>query len=185
MQRLPDRLRVAALALASLLIAGTARADESRDALAEVAKCAEIAEASARLACYDAAAARVKSALAAQAPVAEAPAKKSLLEWFGLARPDKPVTKTEDFGKPPQPAAPAELTEITATVAEFAKTARGKAIFILDNGQVWRQLDADGTEVQYATPGKPMKVTIETGFLGSYNLTIEGRNGLVKVRRLQ
>jgi hypothetical protein len=30
-----------------------------------------------------------------------------------------------------------------------------------------------------------MKVTIETGFLGSYNLTIEDRNGLVKVSRLK
>ncbi len=30
-----------------------------------------------------------------------------------------------------------------------------------------------------------MKVTIEKGFLGSYNLTIEGRNGLIKVSRIK
>jgi hypothetical protein len=30
-----------------------------------------------------------------------------------------------------------------------------------------------------------MKVTIETGAVGSYNLTIEGRNGLIKVSRLK
>jgi hypothetical protein len=30
-----------------------------------------------------------------------------------------------------------------------------------------------------------MKVTIENGFLGSYNLTIEGRHGLIKVTRLK
>ena len=30
-----------------------------------------------------------------------------------------------------------------------------------------------------------MKVTVETGWLGSYNLTIEGRNGLIKVTRLK
>ena len=30
-----------------------------------------------------------------------------------------------------------------------------------------------------------MKVLIERGFLGSYNLTIDGRNGLVKVTRLK
>ena len=30
-----------------------------------------------------------------------------------------------------------------------------------------------------------MKVTIENGFLGSYNLTIEGRHGLIKVTRLE
>lgn len=178
-------MRIPALALASALIAGTACADAGRDALADVAKCADVAEASARLACFDAAVARVKSALAASAPAPEAPASKSLLDWFGFSRSDKPVTKQEDFGKPPQPAVPVELKEITAAVIEFAKTGRGKAIFILDNGQVWRQLDADGTEVPYAAPGTPMKVTIETGFLGSYNLTIEGRNGLIKVTRLK
>ena len=30
-----------------------------------------------------------------------------------------------------------------------------------------------------------MKVTIERGWLGSYNLTIEGRNGLIKVFRIK
>jgi hypothetical protein len=70
-------------------------------------------------------------------------------------------------------------------VLEFAKTARGKAVFILQNGQVWRQLDADSTDVLAPPPGKPMKVTIELGFLESYNLTIEGRNALIKVTRLK
>lgn len=176
-------MRILILASILILSVGPAHADATRDALAEIAKCADIADAALRLQCFDAAMPRVKSAL--QAPAPEAPAKKSLLDWFGLSRPDKAVTKQEDFGKPPQPAESVEVKEITATVTEFAKTARGKAIFILDNGQVWRQLDADGTELPYAVPGKPMKVTIETGFLGSYNLTIEGRNGLIKVTRLK
>ncbi len=30
-----------------------------------------------------------------------------------------------------------------------------------------------------------MKVTVERGALGSYNLTIAGRNGLIKVTRLK
>ncbi len=55
--------------------------------------------------------------------------------------------KPEEFGKPAPEPGPRRITEITATVIEFAKTARGKAIFILDNGQIWRQLDADGTEL--------------------------------------
>jgi hypothetical protein len=38
----------------------------------------------------------------------------------------------------------------------------------------------------FAPPaGTTMKVTIEVGFLGSYNLTIAGRNPLIKVSRLQ
>jgi hypothetical protein len=112
-------MRIAALALVSALIAGSACADAGRDALADVAKCADVADASARLACYDAAVARVKSALAASAPAPapDAPASKSLLDWFGLSRPDKPVTKQEDFGKPPQPAVPVELKDFDATCA--------------------------------------------------------------------
>jgi hypothetical protein len=67
----------------------------------------------------------------------------------------------------------------------LARSPRGRAIFVLDNGQTWRQLDADGTEVREPAAGKPMKVTIERGLLKSYNLIIEGRNGLIKVRRLK
>ena len=172
------------LLLLTALAAGPAHADPARDALAEIAKCAEIADAAERLKCFDAAMPRAKSALAEPAPAPEA-SSKSLLEWFGFSRPQKPVTKAEDFGKAPTPAAPVELNEVTATVTEFAKTARGKAIFILDNGQVWRQLDADGTELPYPLKGASMKVTIEIGVFSSYNLTIEGRNGLIKVTRLK
>lgn len=165
----------------AVFVAGPARADATRDALAEIAKCADIADSSERLQCFDAAVPRAKSALAA--PVQQPAEKRGLLEWFGF--PQKPVVKAEDFGKPVPEARLGEITEITATVVEFAKTLRGKSVFILDNGQVWRQLDGDGTEVRDPAPGAKMKVTIETGAMGSYNLTIEGRNGLIKVSRLR
>jgi hypothetical protein len=125
---------------------------------------------------------RAKSALAAPAPAPEAPTR-SLLDWFGFSRPPPPATKPEEFGKP----APEqdELKEISSNVIEFAKTARGKALFVLENGQVWRQIDGDGTVVLDPQQGKTMKVLIERGFLGSYNLIIEGRNGLIKVTRIR
>ncbi len=68
---------------------------------------------------------------------------------------------------------------------EFARTSRGLSVFILENGQIWRQSEGDTSVVRDPTPGTPMKVTIENGFLGSYNLTIEGRHGLIKVNRLK
>src|SRR6266850_1506912 len=82
---------------------------------------------------------------------------------------------------------PHAITEITATVVELARTLRGRSIFILDNGQVWRQIDGDDANVQDPQPGKTMKVAIEMGvsMLGNYNLTIEGRNGLIRVRRVK
>ena len=176
-------MRTAFLFALSLFVASPAHADATRDALAEIAKCADIADSSARLKCFDAAAPGAKSALATSAQ--QPKDKAGLLESFGFPRSQKPVLKAEDFGNPPSKPGPEEITQITATVLEFAKTVRGKSVFILDNGQVWRQLDGDVTVVRDPPPGHTMKVTIETGFLGSYNLTIDGRNGLIKVRRLK
>jgi hypothetical protein len=167
-----------------LAVAGSARADVARDVLTEIAKCADIIDATDRLKCFDAAVPRAKSALVA--PAQEAPKKRGIFDWFGFARPQESATKAEDFGKPaPSPAPEEGLTEITAAVIEFARTPRGKCVFILDNGQVWRQLDADSTVVFDPAPGTTMRVTIEQGALGSYNLTIEGKRSLIKVSRLK
>lgn len=175
-------MRILILASILTLVAGAARADSARDALADVVKCADIPEASSRLACFDAATARAKAALAAPAPVVRE--KGGGAEEFGFSK-SQPVVSADDFGKPAPEPGPKEITQISATVTEFAKTQRGRAIFILDNGQIWRQLDADGTELPYPPAGTTMKVTIEKGWIGSYNLTIAGRNGLVKVSRMK
>ena len=174
-------VRIPALGFIALLAANPAHADDARDVLLEIARCADIADSAERLKCFDAAAPRAKSALAA--PPEKAKDEGGILQWFGFPRPDKPVVKTEDFGKPrAPPEEPKDITEITSTVLEFAKTPYGKAVFVLDNGQVWRQLDADNTNVRDPPLDTKMKVTIEVGFLGSYNLTIDGRTGLIKVR---
>jgi hypothetical protein len=178
-------MRIVVLVVVSLFAASAAHAaDPAQEALSEIVRCAGIADSGERLKCFDAAAPRAKSALAEQ----EAKEKRGFLDWFGFSRPRKPVTKPEEFGKP-QPPVPmpggGEITQITSTVIEFALTPRGKALFVLENGQVWRQLDADDTRVLEPDPGRPMKVTIEIGFLESYNLLIEGRRGLIKVRRLK
>ena len=59
-------------------------------------------------------------------------------------------------------------------------------MFTLDNGQVWRQIDGDATQVRdTVTPTKKLSVTIEKSFLGSFILKINNRNGFIKVRRLK
>ena len=175
-------MQIRVLAFISIFVAGAAHADSTGDASAEVARCAEIAEAAARLKCFDAAGSRANGAPAAQS-AGEAPGRDGL----GFS-PPRGATTVEDFGKPPPPP---EITQITATVLELSRTSRGRSIFVLDNGQVWRQLDGDDANVQEPQPGKTMKVAIEMNFVGSllggysYNLTIEGRNGLIRVRRLK
>ena len=131
-------------------------ADATRDALAEMARCSALVEPAERLRCFDRAAPRAKEAL---------------------------IPKTEDFGKPPP--RPPEVDQVNATVREFSKTMRGRALFVLDNGQTWRQLEGDDAQVLEPPPGAILKVTIARGAFGSYNLTIEGRNGLIRVRRIE
>lgn len=187
-------MRIFWLLATTALIAVPAHADPARDALTRIAKCADIAGAVERLQCYDEAAAEAKTAMSA--PAAAAPQQQAaveekdegggVLEWFGLES-KKPVTKPEEFGKPPAPVAsgPKEITEISSDVLELAKNAYGRSVFVLSNGQVWKQIDGDTTEVRDPGKGELMKVTIEKGLFGSYSLSIDGRRGIVKVRRVK
>ena len=131
-----------------------ARADSATEALELVSRCSAIADAAERLRCFDRAAPAAKEA---QAP------------------------KAADFGKPTP--LPREVAQVVATVRELSRTVRGQAIFILDNGQVWRQIDGDAAAVRDSVTGS--KATIQRGFLDSFDLVIEGRNGLIKVRRIE
>jgi len=169
-------MQIRVLAFISIFVAGAAHANPTADASAEIAKCAGITDSAARLRCFDAAALRANGAPAAQ-PAREAPDR----DGSGFS-PPQAVTRVEDFGKPPPPP---KITKITATVVELARTARGRSIFTLDNGQVWRQLDGDDADVQDPYPGKTMKITIERAFLANFNLTIDGRNGSIRVRRVK
>ncbi len=172
-------MQIRVLAFISIFVAGAAHADSVGDALlAEIARCAGIGDSSARLQCFDAAALRTDRA--GSAHQAEEP--RGRVEGLEHSGPPQTVTRAEDFGKPPPPP---KITRITATVLELARTARGRALFILDNGQAWRQLDGDDTNVQDPQPGKPMKIAIGRALLGTYSLTIEGRNGLIKVGRVK
>ena len=180
--------------VAMVCSAGVAGATPARDAMTAVAKCTEIPGIEERLQCFDAAAAGVRSVLAeADRQTAEASKKEEegggVLAWFGFTQEGPPVTKAEDFGIAPakntRPDAPKEITEISAGVTEFAKTPLGKAIFILDNGQIWRQIDGDSSEVNRRSSEGPMQVRIEKAIMGSYSLYIEGTKRMVKVRRLK
>ena len=149
-------LRAAPIVLLWIIGLGLAHADAARDTLGEIARCSSISDSAQRLQCFDRAAPLARDALAPRA---------------------------EDFGKPVAP--PAELAQVVASVRELSKTVRGRALFVLDNGQTWRQLDGDDSQVPEPAPGTALKVTIERGVFGSYHLTIEGRNGLVRVRRVE
>ena len=99
------------------------------------------------------------------------------------------MTKPEEFGSNAAIAVkedgPPEITEISATVIEYAKNAHGKSLFILDNGQVWKQIDGDSSELFRRSSDPDMKITIEKAIMGSFSLRVEGRTGIIKVRRVK
>lgn len=180
-------MRLCLVLMTLLWCAGEALADPARDALSDLVKCGDIAGAVERLKCVDDAMPGARSVLSTPAPRAEAAPTQTesgggVLSWFGLSRP----ATSEDFGKPPVPVASAnEVTSINAKLTEFAKNAHGRGIFLLDNGQTWKQVEGDTTEMPDLETGKPLGVTIEVGLAGGYDLTVEGHTRMVKVRRLR
>jgi hypothetical protein len=114
--------------------------------------------------------------------------------WFGGTTPKPPQQQTTaaDFGSENLPAPPAApgmappepLEEITAEVTDVAINFYGRFIVTLDNGQMWRQTDSDTERARFSKSGKN-KVVISRGLLGSYNLVIEGRTAMFKVKRIR
>jgi hypothetical protein len=113
--------------------------------------------------------------------------------WFGKDNPRATSDKPADFGSEtmPQttsaagePAEPAPLDEIRATVTAATYTRDGHFTVTLGNGQVWQQIEGDTGVARFKNKGGDV-VTISRGVLGSYNLVVEGHNLLFKVRRLR
>ena len=150
--------------------------------LDQLLACRHVPADAARLTCFDRA-----SAALARAPVS-APA--------SSARPATPAMREaldpqRTFGLPhativQREAAAAgvevkDASNITARIVGMGHDPGGRAILTLDNGQVWEQLVADGTEL-YTKPGD--SVRISRGWLGSYWLEAPSHHGC-KVTRLR
>jgi hypothetical protein len=152
------------------------------DPLAGLFACRELTDAAARLACFD----RETAALARSpgAPVAAAPITTP-------ATPTAPrLTPEQKFGLSPKAIEAKEEaaatkgpteTKLQARITALALLGDGRTLFTLDNSQVWRQLEADGTDVM-AKLGDA--VTISRGMLGSYWLQMKTGRGC-KVTRLR
>lgn len=130
------------------------------------------------------------------APVAQAPARQGgtwydPTSWFGKDQPEKTSTNPTDFGaealqqqKTAAAAEPARLEELTANVTAVVFNPLGRFTVTLANGQIWKQLDADTGTARFKNKGGDV-VTISRGALGSYNLVVEGRSAMFKVKRIQ
>jgi hypothetical protein len=197
------KLRIAAFtfALSAAPIVPVGAAAPAQDLLEAMGKCAAVADDRARLACYDAVSPAIKNALAAPPaalPGNRQPTAEEQRSWFGFdlkglfgAAPSQQTTP-QQFGNDKLPethaeenAAAAAVDSISAGVTDFAYTPFGKFIVFLDNGQVWRQIEGDSGQAIFEKRAKENKVTISRGFIGSYNLSINGSARIFKVTRVK
>jgi hypothetical protein len=135
---------------------------------------------------------------AASAPPVAAATPAEQESWFGRnvgsvfdAAPEQQTTP-EKFGadqmpqpEPAQSSAPQEIDSISAQVSDVAFTAFGKFIVILDNGQIWRQIEGDSDVAHFKKNPADNQVTISRGAIGSYDLTINGGEKVFKVKRVK
>jgi ABC-type Fe3+-hydroxamate transport system substrate-binding protein len=180
---------VLGLALAASC-AGLAEANQVRETLESVNTCTTITDAAQRLACYDAQAPKVRASL----DVATEEDRVTLfgLDLFGSGGggpASGDATRPEDFGKRdlPPPVVTAEsggvITEITVALADVGRNGSGYDVYVLDNGQVWRQKEAKDLRLPRNAAG--VKVKIRQGSLGAYYLSRDGQNSSVPVERVK
>lgn len=134
-------------------------------------RCRAIADATARLTCYDALAAAPKPpAVPVAAAVPAAPVAAT-----------KPAPKPADNFGLPASKRPDEAQEVQSSVGPSFDGWGPNSRIRLDNGQVWQVTDGTSTSI----PERARKVAVKRGALGSFYLDIEGLNTSPRVRRVE
>jgi len=180
-------MRITMLIAAVVFCAGAAAAPNLEAAMTF---CASQPEAAARLVCYDAIAAQLKTAAVAAAPASSPAAPAVTTPAAPAVAADAPKTQTAtgfggEYVKDPahDDALPAEeVDEIHAKVTSVTFTANNRFIVTLDNGQVWRQKQGEIERFRFSKTGGDV-VTISRGFWHSYNLVLNDGDGPYKVVR--
>ncbi len=173
-------MRLFILPVVALLSGGAAMAQEAP--LSKVYACAGIAESGARLACYDAAVGVLKQAEAAGgvAVVSREQLADVGKKSFGLSTPD--LSDVAKVAPNVAAAAPVEaIDSIQAKITSAEKRANGKVRFVLDNGQIWDQLEAERIR---GVNKLPVSAEIKKSMLGNFMMKIDGGIA-IRVRRVQ
>lgn len=76
-----------------------------------------------------------------------------------------------------------EITEARMQIASYREHPRGYLIFVMENGQVWRQTDS--ATVRMPRGDGPFFAVITPASLGSYMMNVEGRRSRFRVVRDQ
>jgi hypothetical protein len=143
-----------------LLLSTAALADD-----AALLRCRGIAEASARLACYDAVPLTATEGKAGQ----------------GAAKQGSQPPTPEQFGLEEKLVPPPGLDAIESSISGRFEGGQPNTTIRLANGQVWQVTDGSSRICDVDNP----KVEIRRGMLGAFYLNLAGDNRTVRVRRLR
>jgi hypothetical protein len=181
-----------AVVLSFAAVLTTAQASSSNSLAAQLKRCASLADASARLACYDAlsgvAAPSAATAQAAPSPSAGGstgtPPSSSAAAAPVAAPGTSAASNIADFGVRNGPLQaerdPVREKQMLAVVSAVSFRGRGELVVTLDNGQVWRQIQPSDYPLK---PGD--HVEIDVAALGSYRLWTPATRRATKVTRIQ
>lgn len=171
------------------VFAGAAAGAAAQDLNSRLIECRSIADGAERLDCFDAAVAGLeastpsdsRAAAAGDAKQTELAAAPTLSPEERFGQEDLPKTKEEiQKEKKEKP------DSLTASVVDIAKNRRDKYVVILENGQVWRQLNADTASLLLpSSDDEEIRVTIRRRFLGAHTLSLEGDNRSIRVERIK
>jgi len=141
-------------------------------------RCRALAEAAARLQCFDEAAAALDQAAQRRdiVVVDRGQVRESRRRLFGLALPRLPIFGGgDDDGRPD----PEEITQLEGTVARASQDGYGHWVVRLQDESLWVQTDNNPLALR-PRPGQP--VLIRRAALGSYVMRVNGQPG-IRVRR--
>jgi hypothetical protein len=170
--RISPAIAACLLAAALPALAKETTPDRRAAAFQAVLDCRSFSEAGARLACYDAAAAKMDEAESHGDIVVIDRAKAAEVhrQAFGL-----PVPSLDFVTKALKPG---EVDRIEGVVSGLRADASGRWTFSLEDGAMWRQIDGD----LLRPPRVGSKVSIYHGVLGSFLMNVDGQPA-VKVHR--
>lgn len=142
---------------------------------ADIERCRQTATAETRIACLEAAL-RAMSPEPAQPPVSDSNQVERL----------EPAPSNDLGAEQIATRSETEPPRVTAKVAEIRFVARDKLWVKLEDGQVWRQLDSDRTNLSRRVRGETeLSVELWRSRFGGYRLALPSVDRSVKVRRLR
>ncbi|AKQ40940.1 hypothetical protein CP97_01070 [Aurantiacibacter atlanticus] len=131
------------------------------------AVCAQMEDDAARLACFDSTYAEQVVVIAEH----EERVATEREEIFGFRERDDEIER-----------AAAEEAAVSATVSEVLRGNRRSQVFLLDNGQLWREIDGSTLRNRVR---EGWQATVTRHWSGAYEMRFEGRSGYLRVARLR